>query len=84
MLFRSGRNQVYSFLVSKPFDQQPNKHPSIYQIRLKLKNPEASEPSEENELEFRTIVSERVFQEIPDPAWVKNSEQGCPPDCSSQ
>lgn len=74
-----GKGQIYSFEVKAPLSRYKN----IYQIKLKFKNPEASGPSEANGLEFRTIVSERVLQEVPDPAWVKNSNQECPPDCPS-
>lgn len=68
------------------FDEQSM--PRVYQIILKIENPEAQHRSDrtkalEKALIFSTIVSRRVpTDKEPDPAWVKNEVPQCPPDCS--
>ncbi|MBT3784130.1 prepilin-type N-terminal cleavage/methylation domain-containing protein [bacterium] len=75
-----GNRKIYKFEILQPIPA----YPGIYQLVIHYKNPESRVPSEENALVFRSIVSERVpyGDRIPDPSWVMNSKDDCPPSCN--
>jgi prepilin-type N-terminal cleavage/methylation domain-containing protein len=63
---------------------QPDKNFSnIFKVIIKVTNPRKRGATIDDSFVYGALITQRVPKKVPDPAWIPNDVQNCPPDCSS-